>query len=120
MKTKLNHIEIGGIGVGEASQEDIDRRALELAISDGRDHPNEIDLRQARQEFAAHEEADLDDPSDEIPEGDRSGDGFPPVDHGTRAARLEPDDEASLGQSLVEEGISEAEHDSRFHSDHGQ
>ena len=62
---------------------------------------------QARQEFAAHEEADLDDPSDEIPEGDRSGDGFPPVDHGTRAARLEPDDEASLGQSLVEEGISD-------------
>jgi len=118
MKIKQHHIEVGGIGVGQASEEDIDRRALELALSDGRDRPNEIDLLQARQEFGALA-SDSDDPSDEILEADRAGDGFPPMDTGTRADRLELDDEANIAETLVEEGVAEAEHDSRLHSDHG-
>jgi len=118
MKTKLHHIEVGGVGFGQATQADIDRRALELAISDGRDRPNDIDFIQARQEFGALA-SDPEDPADEILESERSGDGFPSVDTGSRAERLEFDDEATLAETLVEEGVAEAEHDSRLHSDHG-
>lgn len=119
MNTKHTHIEVGGIGVGQTSEEDIERRALELALSDGRNHVNDIDLLQARREFGALATNDPEDPSDEIPEAERSGDGFPSVDTGTRAERIELDDEANIGEALVEEGVAEAEHDSRLHSDHG-
>jgi hypothetical protein len=119
MKTKLNHIEVGGVGFGQATQADIDRRALELAISDGRERPNDIDFVQARQEFGALA-LDAEDPADEILETDRPGDGFPAAGAGIRAARSEFEDEATLAETLVEEGVAEAEHDSRLHSDHGQ
>ncbi len=117
MKTKLNRIEVGGAGLGEASEEDVARRAEELARSDGRTETNESDLAQARGELGA--EISL-DPAEEIAEDDRPGSGFPETDHGTQAERFEMEDEANLAEELVEEGVREADHDSRLHSNDGK
>lgn len=117
MKTKLNRIEVGGAGFGEAGERDVARRAAELARADGREETNETDFAQARGELGGRAFVDL---SEEIAEEDRAGTGVPASSEGIRAKRYEMEDEANLAEELVEEGVQEADHDSRVHSNDGR
>lgn len=105
-------IEIAGSGLGEVSDTDIDKRAGELARIAGRQRPHDGDFMQAREElsttvqpFAPEAIAPI---VEEIVTWDES-----PIATGDRAARGLPEDEANIGEQLVEEGIEEAEHDRR-------
>ena len=113
MKTKLHRMEIGGAGMGEASEDDVARRALELARADGRTEINDIDIINAVKDLGG---SAPENPEDQIDEADRDGNGFPAAGLGTQAPRVELDDEANLAEELVQEGIDEAEHESRLHS----
>jgi hypothetical protein len=88
-------------------------RALRLAIADGRDKPGSNDLAEARAELAG-EEAEI----DLIAEEDRPGNGFPAMGAGSQAPRLEPEDEGTLAEQEVEEGVAEADLDTRVKSRH--
>jgi hypothetical protein len=114
MTQNLHRIEVEGAGAGEFSEADIRRRAAELARADGRYSPNEADLAQARVELASPEESV--DISEQIAEGDRPDAGVPPTESPIRAATGEMTDEETDAERLVQEGIEEAVHDDRVHS----
>ncbi|HWL52560.1 MAG TPA: hypothetical protein VNQ90_09000 [Chthoniobacteraceae bacterium] len=99
-------------GLGTPTQETVWRRAIELALIEGRDEPTQTDIDQAYRELHG-----------EIPQGERVGE-----DDGTMQAavserdmvastlgrqveRREPDGATSIGEELVEEGLDEANHD---------
>jgi hypothetical protein len=56
--------------------------------------------------------------AEEIAEEDRPGNGLPAMSGGVQAPRVEPDDEGSLAEEEVEEGIAEADLDTRARSRH--
>jgi sRNA-binding protein len=114
-KSTTNRIEIEGAGIGEISEEMISRRARQLAEADGREEANASDLEEARGDLAAGGE---EDDAEQIAEEDRPGSGVPPMSTGTQAPRLEPEDEGTLAAEEVEEGISEADFDTRAKSRH--
>jgi hypothetical protein len=99
-----------GLGIpDEAAAED---RAREIARAGGRTEFNEKDLDQARQELLG---ADEPPQAPEVPEGaenlvawDDAAD-----ETGHRGATRQLDDEASIGITLVQDGLEEAEHDRR-------
>jgi hypothetical protein len=114
MTQKLHRIEVEGAGAGEFSEADVHRRAVELARADGRYSPNEADLAQARAELVSPEApADI---SEQIAEGDRPDAGVPATEPPLRAEAREVTDEEMYAERLVEEGIEEAVHDDRLHS----
>ncbi|HEY8903858.1 MAG TPA: hypothetical protein VIM48_09125 [Chthoniobacterales bacterium] len=114
MTQKLHRIEVEGEGAGEFSEADIHRRAAELALADGRYSPNEADLSQARAELASPEAPG--DIAEQIAEEDRPDAGVPATEQPLRATAPEATDEETDAERLVEEGIEEAVHDDRVHS----
>ncbi len=108
-------IEVAGSGVGEISQTDIDDRARELAIGDGRKMANAVDLENARIELhaaksqsGAPEEVDSDSP---LP----ADEDLTPGTGGRRTASHFPD-EGNVADELIREGLDEADHDTRTES----
>ncbi len=114
-KSVTNRVEAGGAGIGEVSDPMIARRARDLAAADGRDESNEADMREARLELAGRDEAAM-AVEDTLAEGERADAGVAPADTGSRAPRLEMDDENNLAAEEVEEGIDEADLDTRKQS----
>jgi hypothetical protein len=110
----MNRIEIGGTGAGEPGDEEVAHRARELAWADGRTEVNDADLAQARAELGGTRPTH--DPVEEIAEADRPDSGVPATSLGHQVGHFPIDDEETIAETLVEEGIEEAEHDSRVHS----
>lgn len=113
MSTKNpGRIQIHGEGVGELGEEDIEKRARELAFIDGRKEAKEHDRVRAREELLNPGPA----PAPEADESER------PVELWSKAAasfahegaHSELEDEASLAEQLVEEGIEEADREQRL------
>lgn len=111
-------IEVAGSGVGEISEADIQKRAGEIAIGDGRQSPNEIDLAQARRELhvptnvSAPEESDgIESPLDAEAE-------LTPGPGGHQAENHFPD-EGNITAKLMREGMDEADHDTRTEAGRG-
>lgn len=105
----INHSE----GLGMPCAETVRRRARELAQIDGREEHNEADWRAAKRELhggqAHHDtngEADL---SEMISEHDMVASSL-----GHHAAKLGFDDQDSLGEELIAEGMDEADHEQRL------
>jgi len=111
-KSVTNRVEVGGAGIGEVSDEMIARRARELAAADGRDESNDGDMSEARFELTGQDRA-ASALEDDLPESERADAGVAPSDAGSRAPRLEMDDENNLAAEEVEEGIGEADLDTR-------
>ncbi len=113
-QAETHRIEIGGRGFGEASDDTIERRARELAQLNGHGHPTRHDreaaLRELKQPLGGGS------PEDELEEAERPGSAFPAASHGTRAERLEPEDEQAIDEELVLEGVEEADHEARVKS----
>ncbi len=108
-------IQIHGAGVGELSEADIKRRALEIAQMDGRTVAKAADLANARDELV-----NCGPPP--APEGDDSirlwSEAESSVGH--QAPRIGPDDEISPVEQLINEGLEEAERDQRLSASENQ
>ena len=110
----LGKISVHGDGVGAPTPESIERRAREIALIDERD-PNDFtdaDWEQARRELMGIPQTDA---PEEIGSGVEVSDDeheIVPESPGHRAPRpgFDEDDE-TLGQSLVTDGLEEAAHD---------
>jgi hypothetical protein len=106
-------IELHGSGVGVPSNEDIERRAREIAMIDERD-PDEFtdaDWKQAREELMGVEN---DEPPEETPEDLELTAEWQvtPSDRGHRVPRAGvEEDEKTVGESLVSDGQEEAARD---------
>ena len=106
----------GFTGIGTVTPQMVEKRAVELALINGRtaDQVSETDFEQAKRELTGGPETDPDDVALEaVPESER----WDPV-RGSSGHQVpksgdesEDDEGRSIGEQLVEEGISEAEHD---------
>jgi hypothetical protein len=103
-----------GTGLGTVTPEVVQRRAREIALSDGR-AGNEVtsgDWEQARRELLGVAnpptvESDLDE-ADSTSAWDPA-----PPSIGHRADTQEVDDEQTMAEQLTHEGVEEADHDER-------
>lgn len=112
---ETHRIGLSGAGFGEASEETIEERAAAIAQADGREEVEDRDRQAAFVELRAP----IVSPNDVVEEAeiaaseDRPDAGVPPTSAGSHAERLELDDEETLPEALVVEGIEEADRDSR-------
>jgi hypothetical protein len=107
-------IAVGADGLGTVSPELVEERARELAKADGRLEANEADHANAEAELLPHGEfvpapPEVDDPAlENLTAWDE-----PLEARGGAVDSMAPLDEANIAEQLVEEGLSEAEHDQR-------
>ena len=107
-------IQIHGEGIGEISEEDIETRAKEIALTDGRREAKDHDRVRAREELLHPGPP----PAPEADETER------PVEHwsngvgslGHEGVHSELEDEAMIAEQLVEEGVEEADREQRLSS----
>jgi hypothetical protein len=99
--------------LGQASQGEVDQRAAELALIDGRDEMTETDIYMAAAELAGDgtttESLDGDAATDALIAPD---DPLPPT--GRLVTQQPLNDESNLAEQLIEDGLEEADHDTRL------
>jgi hypothetical protein len=105
-------ISLHGNGMGVPSPEEVEKRAREIAMIDERD-PNEFtdaDWNQARQELMG---AENHNPPEETPDNADVTEEWNVVasSKGHRAPRPGVEEEETLGEHLVTDGLEEAAHD---------
>lgn len=104
-------VEVHGKGVSGFSQEDLDRRAHELALIDNRTSAKEEDRARALAEF---QERDLPDAVNEDAESMQSMSRDPSdpfVDRGHQIPEYGGDDEKTVLEKMTLEGVEEAQHE---------
>lgn len=106
-------INLGDDGLGVASPELVERRARELAKIDGRTEPNEGDFATAKAELLGVGVHDLPPETGDLESESVTG-WSSPDSRGTQASRVLPEDEANIAETLIEEGLEEADHDQRL------
>jgi len=100
--------------IGEVSHEMLQKRALELALINGRSEVDvtQSDWAQARRELTGEPETD---PNQDLLESAPNSERWDPVSgstgHEVEAMPYEDDEDRSDTERLVEEGVQEAEHD---------
>jgi hypothetical protein len=104
----------GTRGIGAVTPLMIEERAREIACSDGRAEPNDLDRVNAREELTGVRSGSEQPSTREEPGRDWQ---MPLVSTGEKAPTVRPDDDENIPQKLVEEGIEEADHDQRLRSD---
>jgi hypothetical protein len=104
----------GTEGIGTVTQQMIEERAREIARSDGRRLPNDLDRTRARQDLTGATPGSEKPPTQEEPGRDWQ---MPLVSTGEKAPTVRPEDDANIPEKLVEEGIEEADHDQRLSSE---
>ncbi len=116
MSSPTPRIEVSGAGVGEISDADLERRAREIAIGDGRSEPNEVDYEHARRDL--HVPSPVDETLLGGIEPIAAGtDLNPPPTSGHKTPNhfLENEDRNDSAD-LIREGLDEADHDTRTES----
>src|SRR3954453_8541951 len=103
----------GTEGLGTVTSQMIEERAREIARSEGRSQPNDLDRTYAREQLigATSESEKL--PTREEPGRDWQ---MPLVSTGEKALTVRPEDERNVPEELIKEGIEEADHDQRLSS----
>lgn len=114
MKQQAHRIETGGKGFGEADDRMVEERARGFARLSGRSEPNEHDIEEALRALRNPVPEDLTDSM--MTEAERPGSGVPATSSGTHTPRVKPDDEESIANQLVHEGVEEADWESRVAS----
>jgi len=100
-------------GLGEASGTDIERRATELAQIDGRDAFTDADLARAAEELGGSGPAAL-APEVLTPEiAELTAWDDPVGQDGHHREKVPLEDENSVAERLVQDGLAEADHDRR-------
>ena len=100
----------GTAGIGTVSPQMIEERACDIARSDGRARPNDLDRERARAQMAGPTSESKKVPTKEEPGRDW---GMPLVSSGEKAPTVRPEDEENIPEKLIREGVEEAEHDQR-------
>src|SRR5438477_795669 len=103
----------GTEGLGTVTPEMIEERAREIARSDGRSEPNDLDQNRARKELTGPPAGSERPPTRAKPGRDW---GMPLVSSGEKAVTVRPEDEKNVLENLVEEGTEEADRDQRSRS----
>lgn len=112
-------IAVGIKGFGTADETMLHDRASELAKMDGREHFNEKDLAQARAELQSGGQPPP--PPEVAPEAEGVRTWYDTItDSGHRAPTQPLEDEANIGEQLVQEGIEEADHERRLSAEEGK
>ena len=101
-------------GVGTVTPQMIEERAREIARSDGRAQPNDLDRTRAREELTGTTSASEKLPTREEPGRDWQ---MPLVSTGEKAPTVRPEDDENIPEKLVQEGVEEADHDQRLSSE---
>ncbi|MDB6003502.1 MAG: hypothetical protein JWR15_489 [Prosthecobacter sp.] len=94
-------------GLGEGSQTEVEQRAAELALSDGRKKVSDGDLAQAAAELAGGGTT-LEKPDTGAVLNE------PPLQTGHLVVAADPVDEDNIAEQLIENGLEEADHDIRL------
>ena len=103
----------GTEGLGTVTQQMIEKRAGEIARSDGRNRPNDLDRSSAREELTGASSGSEKPPTREEPGRDWQ---MPLVSTGEKAPTVRPEDDANIPEELIHEGVEEADHDQRLKS----
>lgn len=106
-------IVCGTEGLGTVTAEMIEKRAREIAFSDGRNRANDLDRSNAREELTGAK-LGSEGPTKEEPGRDWE---MPLVSTGEKAPTVKPEDDQSIPEELIHEGIEEADHDQRLRSE---
>ena len=106
-------ILLGTEGVGTVTAQMVEERAREIARSDGREEPNDLDRSRARAELTGDTSGSEKPPTREEPGRDWE---MPLVSSGEKAPTVRPEDEENIPQKLIQEGLDEADHDQRLRS----
>lgn len=105
-------LKAGSPGLGHASQPEVEQRAAELALSDGRQAVTEADLAMAAAELAGGgttaEAPEADPELEQMTTWDE-----PPAQTGHLVPTTPLDDENNVAEQLVDNGLEEADHDIR-------
>src|SRR6266513_121134 len=104
-------------GIGTVSPQMIEERAHEIARSDGRAQPNDLDRTRAREELTGATSGSEKPPTREEPGRDW---GMPLVSSGEKAPTVRPEDDENIPDKLIQEGVDEADHDQRSSSGRGE
>ena len=104
----------GSEGVGTVTPQMIEERAREIARSDGRTQPNDLDRNSAREELTRATSTSERLPTKEEPGRDWQ---MPLVSTGEKAPTVRPEDNENIPDKLVQEGVEEADHDQRLSSE---
>lgn len=88
----------------------VEERAREIARSDGRAQPNELDRTRAREELTGARSGSEKSPTREEPGREW---GMPLVSSGKKASTVRPEDDENIPEKLIQEGVEEADHDQR-------
>lgn len=107
----VGRIQIHGHGIGEISDEDIERRALEIAQADGRPEAGDQDRLAARDELqnpGPPPSPEADETAGPIESWSKA-----PASRGQPGTRNHPEDEQTAAEQLVNEGLEEADRDRR-------
>jgi hypothetical protein len=104
----------GTEGIGTVTPQMIEERAREIARSDGRGQPNDLDRTRAREDLTGT----LSD-SEKLPTREEPGRDWqmPLVSTGEKAPTVRPEDDENIPERLVQEGIEEADHDQRLNAE---
>jgi hypothetical protein len=108
----LGKISVHGNGVGVPSPEAVEKRAREIAMIDERD-PNEFtdaDWNQAREELMGVEHASAPEETEQNAKVTEEWN-VVPSSTGHRAPRPGVEEDETLGEQLVTDGLEEAAHD---------
>ncbi len=104
------------IGIGTVTPEMVEKRAVELALINGRNATDvsQTDLEQAKRELTGESDIDPNEAAlESVPESER-WDPLPGSSGHQVAKSIEDDEDdegRSIGEQLVAEGVNEAEHD---------
>jgi len=103
-------------GLGQPSETEIERRAIELAQSDGRDAFTDADLAQAAAELSGGDATSGAPAADASLEQVTSWD-EPAAATGRRIDTMGLEDESSVAEQLIRDGLEEADHDLRVEAE---
>lgn len=115
-KEPISHGKITqhGTGLGTVTPEMVRKRARELALSDGRsaEEMTSGDWAQARRELLGADALPTTESDIEEATSTTGWDPAPPT-IGRRTGTQEVDDEETVAEQLIQEGVEEADHDER-------
>lgn len=104
----------GTEGLGTVTQQMIEKRAREIARSDGRKLPNDLDRARAREDLTGATSGSEKSPTHQEPGRDWQ---MPLVSTGEKAPTVRPEDDENIPEKLIQEGVEEADHDQRLSSE---
>ena len=99
--------------LGTVTPQMIEERAREIACSDGRARPNDLDRTRAREQLNDAASDSQKRPTRAEPGRDWQ---MPLVSTGEKAPTVRLEDDENIPEKLVREGVEEADHDQRLSS----